>query len=167
MVPISLRAEGEQDAGGNMVGTILCNLATDVVDPAMRLEAISRSMRENKQVFADLPRTQALALSAFLMSGIALGMVPGVVSSTPPPFNIVISNVPGAREPMYWNGARLDGNYPFSIALDGQALNITLTNNADNLDFGLVGCRRSVPRLQRLLGHLEDSLSQLEEAVGV
>ena len=66
----------------------------------------------------------------------------------------MISNVPGAREPLYWKGARLDGNYPMSIALDGQALNITLSNNADNLDFGLVGCRRSVPHLQRLLGHL-------------
>jgi hypothetical protein len=67
---------------------------------------------------------------------------------------------------LYWNGARLDGNYPFSIALDGQALNITLSNNADNLDFGLVGCRRSVPSLQRLLGHLEDSLTDLERAMG-
>ncbi|MDX1887100.1 wax ester/triacylglycerol synthase family O-acyltransferase [Mycolicibacterium sp. 120270] len=167
MVPISLRAQDEQDAGGNMVGTILCNLATDTVDPAKRLDAISTSMRDNKKVFSELPKTQALALSAFLMSGIALGLVPGFVSSAPPPFNIVISNVPGAREPLYWRGARLDGNYPLSIALDGQALNITLTNNADNLDFGLVGCRRSVPHLQRLLMHLEDSLSDLEKAVGI
>jgi hypothetical protein len=67
---------------------------------------------------------------------------------------------------LYWNGSRLDGNYPFSIALDGQAVNITLSNNADNLDFGLVGCRRSVPSLQRLLGHLEASLSDLESAMG-
>jgi diacylglycerol O-acyltransferase / wax synthase len=167
MVPVSLRAEDEQDAGGNMVGTILCNLATDTADPAKRLDAINTSMRDNKKVFAELPRTQALALSAFLMSGIALALVPGFVSSAPPPFNIVISNVPGAREPLYWKGARLDGNYPLSIALDGQALNITLTNNADNLDFGLVGCRRSVPHLQRLLTHLEDSLVDLEQAVGI
>lgn len=167
MVPVSLRTAGEEDAGGNMVGTILCNLATDVEDPAKRLEAINTSMRNNKKVFADLPRNQALALSGFLTGGIALGVLPGFVSSAPPPFNIVISNVPGAREPMYWNGARLDGNYPLSIALDGQALNITLTNNADNLDFGLVGCRRSVPHLQRLLLHLEDSLADLEQAVGI
>jgi diacylglycerol O-acyltransferase / wax synthase len=167
MVPVSLRAANEQDSGGNMVGTILCNLATDIEDPAKRLDAISMSMRDNKKVFAELPRSQALALSAFLMSGIAFGLVPGFVSSSPPPFNIVISNVPGAREPLYWNGARLDGNYPLSIALDGQALNITMTNNADNLDFGLVGCRRSVPHLQRLLIHLEDSLADLERACGV
>jgi len=47
------------------------------------------------------------------------------------------------REPLYLNGARLDGTYPTSIALDGQALNITLATSADSLDFGLVGCRRS------------------------
>jgi hypothetical protein len=106
-------------------------------------------------------------LSAFLIAPLGLAVVPGFVSSAPPPFNIVISNVPGPTEPMYWAGARLDGNYPLSIALDGQALNITVVNNAGNIDFGLVGCRRSVPHLQRLLGHLESSLKDLERAVGV
>jgi WS/DGAT/MGAT family acyltransferase len=167
MVPVSLRTKEEADSGGNMVGTILCNLATDVDDPAGRLDAISESMRGNKEVFSELPRLQALALSALLMAPMGLAVVPVVGSSAPPPFNIVISNVPGPTEPMYWGGARLDGNYPLSIALDGQALNITLTNNADNIDFGLVGCRRSVPHLQRLLGHLESSLKDLERAVGV
>jgi diacylglycerol O-acyltransferase / wax synthase len=167
MVPVSLRKAEEADAGGNMVGSILCNLATDVDDPAKRLQTISESMRGNKKVFSELPRLQAFALSAFLIAPLGLAALPGFVSSAPPPFNIVISNVPGLTEPMYWGGARLDGNYPLSIALDGQALNITLTNNADNIDFGLVGCRRSVPHLQRLLGHLESSLKDLERAVGV
>jgi WS/DGAT/MGAT family acyltransferase len=167
MVPVSLRTAEEADAGGNMVGTILCNLATDEEDPATRLATISESMRGNKKVFAELPRLQAFALSAFLIAPLGLAAVPGFVSSAPPPFNIVISNVPGPTEPMYWGGARLDGNYPLSIALDGQALNITLTTNAGNIDFGLVGCRRSVPHLQRLLGHLESSLKDLERATGV
>jgi diacylglycerol O-acyltransferase / wax synthase len=167
MVPVSLRTAEEADAGGNMVGSILCNLATDVDDPAKRLQTISESMRGNKKVFSELPRLQAFALSAFLIAPLGLAALPGFVSSAPPPFNIVISNVPGPTEPMYWGGARLDGNYPLSIALDGQALNITLTNNAGNIDFGLVGCRRSVPHLQRLLGHLESSLKDLERATGV
>jgi WS/DGAT/MGAT family acyltransferase len=167
MVPVSLRTKEEADSGGNMVGSILCNLATDVEDPVTRLETISESMRGNKKVFSELPRLQAFALSAFLIAPLGLSALPGFVSSAPPPFNIVISNVPGPTEPMYWGGARLDGNYPLSIALDGQALNITVTSNAGNIDFGLVGCRRSVPHLQRLLGHLESSLKDLERATGV
>ncbi|MET0900035.1 MAG: wax ester/triacylglycerol synthase family O-acyltransferase [Mycobacterium sp.] len=168
MVPVSMRGDddGTSDSGGNQVGAILCNLATDVEDPATRLTVIADSMRTNKKVFAELPRSQALALSALNIAPLGLSMVPGYVSNTRPPFNIVISNVPGPLKPLYWNGSRLNGNYPFSIALDGQALNITMANNGENLDFGLVGCRRSVPHLQRLLGHLEDSLKDLERAVG-
>ena len=167
MVPVSLRSKEEADSGGNMVGSILCNLATDVEDPAKRIEVISESMRGNKKVFAELPRLQVLALSALYMAPLTLAAVPGFISSTPPPFNLVISNVPGLAEPMYYGGARLDGSYPLSAIPDGQALNITLVNNAGNLDFGLVGCRRSVPHLQRLLAHLESSLKDLERAVGV
>ena len=167
MVPVSLRKEDEADAGGNLVGAILCNLATDTEDPAQRLQLVSESMRNNKKVFSQLPRFQALALSAMNIGSLALAAVPGWVSSTSPPFNLVISNVPGPHEQMYYGGARLDGSYPLSAILDGQALNITLVSNAGNLDFGLVGCRRSVPHLQRLLAHLESSLKDLERAVGV
>ncbi len=167
MVPVSLRSKEEADSGGNMVGSILCNLATDVEDPAKRIETISASMRGNKKVLADLPRLQVLALSALNMAPLTLAGVPGFVSSTPPPFNLVISNVPGPAEQMYYGGARLNGSYPLSAIPDGQALNITLVNNAGNLDFGLVGCRRSVPHLQRLLAYLESSLKDLERAVGV
>ncbi|MCV7176707.1 WS/DGAT/MGAT family O-acyltransferase [Mycolicibacterium sphagni] len=167
MVPVNLRSENDQSSGGNQVGSILCSLATDLTDPADRLATIHASISSNKAVFAQLPRLEQLALSAFNVAPLALTLIPALAAAAQPPFNIVISNVPGAREPLYWRGARLDGNYPLSIALDGQALNITLSNNADNLDFGLVGCRRSIPHLQRLLGHLEDSLTGLEEAVGV
>ncbi|BBX46906.1 wax ester/triacylglycerol synthase family O-acyltransferase [Mycobacterium cookii] len=166
MVPVSMRSPEQADSGGNQVGALLCNLATHLDDPVERLETINESMRGNKQIFSELPRLQAYALSAFLIAPLGLAAFPGFVSTAPPPFNIVISNVPGPTEPMYLQGARLDGNYPLSIALDGQALNMTVVNNAGNLDFGLVGCRRSVPHLQRLLGHLETSLKDLERAVG-
>lgn len=165
MVPVSLRDE-VNSSGGNQVGALLVNLATHLEDPAQRLAEVSASMRSNKEVFKQLPKLQQMALSAFNVSPLLLSLLAPAIGSVAPPFNLVISNVPGAREPLYWNGARLDGNYPLSIALDGQALNITLSNNADSLDFGLVGCRRSVPSLQRLLGHLEDSLAALEESVG-
>ena len=164
MVPVSLRDDGSP-GGGNQVGALLASLATDVEDPAKRLAEVAASMRNNKEVFKQLPKMQQLALSAFNVSPLLLSMVSPALGSAAPPFNLVISNVPGSREPLYWNGARLDGNYPLSIALDGQAMNITLSNNAENLDFGLVGCRRSVPSLQRILGHLDDSLAGLEQAV--
>ncbi|OBF22772.1 WS/DGAT/MGAT family O-acyltransferase [Mycobacterium kubicae] len=167
MVPVSLRDENDGEGGGNKVGTVLCNLNTDIEDAGRRLQGIHSSMADSKKVFMGLPRTQQLALSAFMAGGLFFGLIPGFIRTAPPPFNIVISNVPGTKDPLYWRGARMVGNYPLSIALDGQAMNITVTNNAENIDFGLVGARGSVPHLQRMLGHLETSLKDLERAVGV
>jgi diacylglycerol O-acyltransferase len=167
MVPVSLRSKDDSEGGGNMVGSVLCNLATHLEDPAQRLETINESMGGTKKVLSELPKLQVLALSALNVAPLTLAGVPGFLSTVPPPFNIVISNVPGPAQPMYYGGTRLDGSYPLSNIPEGQALNITLVNNAGNLDFGLVGCRRSVPHLQRLLAHLDSSLKDLEVAVGV
>ncbi|HTX98189.1 MAG TPA: wax ester/triacylglycerol synthase family O-acyltransferase [Mycobacterium sp.] len=167
MVPVNLRTENDAD-GGNVASAVLCNLATHLEDPAERLATIHSSMSDNKAVLTQLPRTQAMALGlSTTLAPTLLGGLPGLGASTPPSFNVCISNVPGARDPLYLNGARLDGNYPMSIVVDGQALNITLATSAESLDFGLVGCRRAVPHLQRLLEHLETSLKELECAVGL
>jgi diacylglycerol O-acyltransferase len=84
-----------------------------------------------------------------------------------PPFNLIISNVPGPRSVQYLNGAKMTGTYPLSIPINGMALNITCNSYAKDMDFGLTGCRRSVPHLQRLLTHMDDELGALEKAAGV
>ena len=164
MTPVSLRDENSPEAT-NAVGTILCNLATDLEHPGARLVAVRASMLQGKAMLAGLSQNQISALSAAVMAPLLLNSVLDLHKVAPPPFNLVISNVPGPTEPLYWNGARLTGMYPLSIPLDGQAMNITLTSYAGQVQFGIVGCRRSVPSLQRLLVHLEDSLAGLEDAV--
>jgi WS/DGAT/MGAT family acyltransferase len=165
MVPVSLRSMGVESGGGNAVGVILCNLATSERDPATRLAAISESMQQGKDGIASMSRLQITAMSSVVMAPLALSMF-GAHKLLPPPFNLVISNVPGPKEPLYMGGARLDAFYPLSIPTVGQALNITVTSYVDSMEFGLTGCRRNVPHLQRMLTHLETSLSRLEKAVG-
>ena len=84
-----------------------------------------------------------------------------------PAYSVTISNVPGPREQMYWNGARLDGMYPASIPVDGMAMNITQVSNFQNIDFGITACRRSVPHAQRMINYLEEALVELEAAAGI
>jgi diacylglycerol O-acyltransferase len=169
MVPISLAMRADSAGGsdgGNSVGAIVVNLATDREHGATRLEEIAYSSRSAKKIMGDLTPTQILAFSAIQMLPLAMTPIPGFVRYTHPPFNVIISNVPGPKEQLYFNGAKLEGMYPVSIVLDGQALNITLTSRDKYLDFGLIGCRRSVPSLQRLLTHLEDALAELEQSWG-
>ncbi|MQA14866.1 MAG: wax ester/triacylglycerol synthase family O-acyltransferase [Pseudonocardiaceae bacterium] len=164
MIPVSLRSEATAD-GGNALGTILCELGTDTADAAERYTRIRRSMKQGKQLFEGLSPVQITALSAAMISPLVAALLPGVTQFAPPPFNIIISNVAGPDRPLYWNGARLRGLYPVSVPVEGQALNITVTTYHDNLEFGLTGCRRRVPHLQRLLLHLEAALDELEKAV--
>ncbi|MDT7640118.1 MAG: diacylglycerol O-acyltransferase / wax synthase [Pseudonocardiales bacterium] len=181
MLPVSLRGT-EQASGnggngasstassntagqGNAVGAILCDLATEQADPAVRLARIRASTRSGKGMLRGMSPFQVLALSGLLAGGVVLAPIPGVGRFAPPPFNIIISNVPGSREVRYWDAAELLETYPLSIPVDGQAVNITLTSYVDKLAFGIVGCRRSVPHLQRMIDHLDAELSALEAAV--
>jgi WS/DGAT/MGAT family acyltransferase len=167
MTPVSLRREDSGADTGNSVGTILCNLATTEADAGERLAKIHASMVQGKELFSGLNQLQATAVSAAMMLPLVFTMAPGGLGGvTPPPYNLVISNVPGPKEPLYWNGARLQGIYPLSIPTMYQALNITVTSYTANMEFGLIGCRRSVPHLQRLLTHLDDALEELVKETG-
>jgi diacylglycerol O-acyltransferase len=167
MVPVSLRGtEMAGDGGGNAVGVVMCNLGTNLSDPAERLATVHRSMAEGKESMRGMTRLQIVAMSAIGISPLGIHPLLRLDGVARPPFNLVISNVPGPRAPMYWNGARLDGLYPLSVLVDGQSLNITVTSYSDKVAFGLTGCRRTVPHLQRLLTHLDAELDALETAVG-
>jgi diacylglycerol O-acyltransferase / wax synthase len=161
-VPVSLRVS-DDSTGGNAIGSVLCDLATNEPDPHRRLVAISASMSRAKGTLAGQSRTQIQFLTGLVLGIPAvMGNVPGAVNVTRPVFNLVISNIPGPTRPLYWNGALLEGAYPVSVPYEGQALNITVASYAGNMHFGIIGCRRRVPHLQRLLTYLDESLAELE-----
>jgi diacylglycerol O-acyltransferase len=161
MVPMSLRQD-DSDAG-NQITMILANLGTHLADPMQRLDIIHRSVQNAKDRFSRMSPSEIMAYSALVYSICGLNLMTGLAPKLQA-FNVVISNVPGPKEPMYWNGAELDGFYPVSIVLDGMALNMTLTSYVDSLEFGLIACRKALPSMQRLLGYLDDALDELEQA---
>lgn len=158
-VPISVRTAGSEDA--NQVAFTLTTLATDIDNPADRLRAIRDGMVYNKQRMRELSPGQLQAYAALMLlpgaATVMLGLTPKNALAT-----LCISHVPGPRQDMYWQGARLTGLYPISLVTDGGALNITIVSRHDSVDFGLVGCRKSLPHMQRMLDHLEDALKELE-----
>ncbi|CAM3856469.1 WS/DGAT/MGAT family O-acyltransferase [Nocardioides zeicaulis] len=170
MVPVGLKAKESHLAssdGGNAVGSVMVQLGTHLSDPADRLAAIHRSMSDGKQGLSAMTPTQVLAMSALGQAPAILAPVLRMQGIVRPPYNLIVSNVPGPRTTHYWNGARLVGTYPLSIPINGMALNITCTSYDGKMCFGLTGCRRTVPRLQLMLGHLDAELTALERAAGV
>ncbi len=162
MVPVNLRSNA--DVGGNNLGAIIVSLGSDIADPEEQLQAVHASALAAKTAMRELTPLQIMLLSAINIGGLGLAGVPGYLSVGGPPFNLVISNVPGPRKQMYFNGAHLEGTYPASIPYDGMAINLTLVTYDDQVDFGITACRTSAPSVQRLIHHLEDALTGLERA---
>ena len=162
MVPASLRTD-DSDVS-NRITMILANLATHIEDPIERLEIIRRSVQNSKQRFSRMTANEILNYSALVYGPAGLNIVSGMLPKRQA-FNLVISNVPGPREPLYWNGAKLDALYPASIVMDGQALNITMTSYLDKLEVGLIACRNALPKMQNLLTHLEDEIQRFEQVI--
>lgn len=164
MVPASVR--DDDSSMSNRITMILANLGTHKEDPLERLAIVRRSVQNAKEKFKRMNSNQILNYSAFVYSAAGLNIASGLLPKCQA-FNLVISNVPGPREPLYWNGARLDALYPASIILDGQALNITMTSYLDKLEVGLTACRNALPKMQNLLTHLEEEIQRFEAIVGV
>ena len=163
-VPVSVRGNDDVQGTGNQITLALTTLGTDEADPARRLARIKRSMDYNKARFAAMSPAQLLAYSAITLAPGALNLL--AKRQNHPPANVIVSNVPGPREQLYWQGCALEGIYPASLLMDGIALDITLVNRCDSVDVGLIGCRRTLPSLQRLLDHLDEALDALSRAHG-
>lgn len=164
MVPVAVRAK--DDVGeGNSVGAILANLATDVEDPRERIAQIIASTTHAKQQLQGMSKAAIIQYSALLIAPSMLQMLPTTAGHVRPTFNVVISNVPGPSEPLYFRGAQLEATYPMSIPTHGQALNITCNSYAGAMCFGFTGCRDTLPSLQRLAVYCGESLAELEAAL--
>ncbi|MCL7942583.1 wax ester/triacylglycerol synthase family O-acyltransferase [Marinobacter sp. ATCH36] len=164
MVPVSLRKD--DSSGGNQVGIILASLGTHLNDAADRLRYIHEDVKASKERYASMSPEEILNYTALLLAPAGFNLLTGLAPKWQT-FNVVISNVPGPKQPSYWNGAKLEGMYPVSIAMDRIALNMTLTSYCDQIEFGLIGCRRTLPSMQRMLDYLEDGLAELESAAGL
>jgi diacylglycerol O-acyltransferase len=153
-------------ASGNAVGQILVSLATHVANPKKRLQEVVESSRANKALMKELGQE---AYSHYT----ELSMMPQVLSANSSfghkvlNANLVISNVPGPREPQYVNGARIEAQYTTSMLLAGQALNITVCSFDEQLDMGILACPDLCPSPQRIAVYAGEEVAVLEDALGL
>ncbi len=165
MVPVSLRQKGDIESK-NAVAAIVGDLATNIADTELRYRKIQESVRKGREFVEQYSRREIDLYTMFMQApALAVGLL-GIEDKFPA-YSTVISNVPGPRQKMYWNGAALDGMYPASAINHGTGLNITLVSNNENLDFGITACLHSMPHAQRLIDYMEDALVDLEVLAGI
>jgi len=158
-VPVSLRSQGEREAPGNRVSGMLTRLPVDEADPWRRLVRVVETTHELKssglsgagdvvgQVIELLPP----ALLGVLFRRAARSSVA----------NVVITNVPGPRVPVYLLGARQLGTYPVVPLAPNQALGIALMSYDRDLFWGFNADWDAVPDLHDLVEDVEAGFQEL------
>ena len=158
-VPISLRKD--DSIHGNQVSFILANLGTHLDDSVTRLKTIHRSMNNGKHRFGRMNQAQIINYSGIAYAWEGINLLTQALPQKQA-FNIIISNVPGSKKQLYWNGAPLKALYPASIVFNGQAMNITLSSYLNKIEFGITACSKALPDVQNMLQLLADELAVLE-----
>jgi diacylglycerol O-acyltransferase / wax synthase len=170
MVPVSVRTEEEKGAFGNRISMMIVPIPTDEPDPRQRLartqELLLNAKERHKAVPANL-LTDATAFIPPAVQALASRTAMDILARTRPPLNLVISNVPGPRDPLYLAGAELQANYPVSVVVDGVGLNITVMSYLDHLDFGIVADREQVDDVWSMLDGLRQALDEFVAIAGI
>jgi len=163
-MPMSLRDAGDT-VTNNQVAISLVELAYRGESPLERLMTIKDSCIKLKKETRLLTKE---ALTSYTMASQGLAVVSELFSLDtvlPPMGNVLISNVPGPREPLYMMGAKMEQCFPISVLPPGMSLNITLYSYNGLINVGLVSCRSALPDLTDLAEFVNNAFIELENEV--
>jgi len=168
-VPVSVRRPDEQRTWGNRIATWYVTLATNVEDPATRLQLIMRSTRVARaETDASDPRMQHAWAEYWRLFRIVTLGVPKLARPFigRPSYNAIVSSVPGPVVPLYRHGARLVHMISMGPLAEGIGVNFTGWSYAGEMAIAVMACREHAPDIWELVGALRISLDELVAAAG-
>ncbi len=169
--PVSVRTEADAP-GSNKVSALFTSLATQLDDPAERLEAIRTTTKGAKeehnavgatmlQEWAEYAGPNVFNLASRLYSSMNLANVHR------PVHNLIVSNVPGPPFPLYFAGAETVAAYPMGPVMEGCGLNVTVFSYMESVDIGFMVDRELVPDVWAMADAVEPALQELVDAAGL
>lgn len=171
MVPISVRDKAsETNHHDNQLSAMLVQLATNVADPIERLETIHENTSRGK--------TYQGAVGAKTLSKMAEAVPFGIANQAAklysrfhvaemhkPVFNVVITNVPGPKMPLYVNGHKLLAIMGAAPVIDGMGLIITVFSYDGVVSISPTSDSKSMPDLDDFTRYIRESANELEAAI--
>jgi hypothetical protein len=164
MVPISVR--DAVAAGGNQVSAMLVPLATDEEDPVRRLQKIrvnTARTKEQSKAMGAATLTDAAQIVPFSLGAAAARLYSRmeIARYVRPIFNLVITNVPGPRQSLYFGGGQLIGSMGMAPIIDGLGLILVITSYDDYLTISVTSCPDRLPDVEVFEECLRNSFARL------
>ncbi|HUP69708.1 MAG TPA: WS/DGAT domain-containing protein [Acidimicrobiales bacterium] len=166
--PLSARGGREAGSAGNHISPMLISLASQMEGTGDRRRTISAgtvaARAQDRMVQRDLLSEWAeLVVPALAVPAARLGSQLMIGGALPPAFNVIVSNVPGPKTPLFLAGAPVTELYPLGPVLDGAALNVTVISYGDDIHVGVVADRDAVPDVGLIADAMEQALEELRK----
>jgi diacylglycerol O-acyltransferase / wax synthase len=166
MAPISVRADGEKEAMGNLVSAMLVQLGTHVEDPMERLAFVRKEAVNSKAMTNAVGARTLTDYSQFIPSGLAglaarLYTRVGAANLHSPVFNCVATNVPGPRVPLYFAGAKMVRMMGTGPVFDGMGLINAIYSYGPDIAISFTSDRAMMPDPANYAQALRDSFEEL------
>ena len=162
MVPVNVRGD-DADALGNRITFMFVELPASVADPLVRLRLIGEATRMRKE--SGVPEDADAALKALSYAPRPVQKAAAHALASPRVYNLVVSNIPGPRAPMYMAGCRLDDAYPVVPLSARHALSVGMTTIGDHVCFGLYADPETLPDSDALARDLDAALDELRATI--
>jgi diacylglycerol O-acyltransferase len=168
-IPLSRRRPENMDGIGNFSAADYLWLRIDVADPVERLrrshEAASVMKAHFKaseggdlvSILGVLPPAGTRLLNRIIRS--KQGRI-GLLG------NLVLSNVPGPPQPLYFGSTRIENWFSTGQIADGTTLNMTVWSYAGNMNLNVVADSKMIPDGWMLIDYFQDCLVELLDKVG-
>ena len=144
-----VREEGWQGLG-NFATVDYCWLHSDIEDPIERLRASHQAAVEMKEHLKATVEAGADLNALFqVCPPWIMGAVRWYINRQEGELgmfgNLVLSNVPGPREPVYFNTYKMDKWFSMGQVFDGSSINITLWSYCDQANLCLLADKKVIP----------------------
>ncbi len=167
-VPVSVHGKSDRP-GRNQVSGMFSSLQTHIADPVERLKAIAEANSVAKQHSSAIGATLLQDWTQFAapaVFGIAMRVYARTRLTEMPVHNLVVSNVPGPRIPLYMLGCEVKAMFPLGPIFHGSGLNITVMSLNRNLDVGLISCPQLLPDLWAMADEFAIGMQELRAIAG-
>jgi WS/DGAT/MGAT family acyltransferase len=163
LVPVSVRAPGEEGFFDNRVSAVVADLPVHIADPVERLAVVRaelQSLKASKEALIGETLVGLGNYSPYLLASwwvrMALAAQREIVTVT--------TNVPGPRQPLYGMGRRLLEIVPYVPIATTVRTGISIFSYCDNVTFGVTGDFAANPDLEVLAQGIENGVAELVAA---
>jgi diacylglycerol O-acyltransferase len=161
MVPVSVRAPGEQGEQNNRVSAVFARLPVGIDDPAERLADIRKQMdgiKSSKQAVAGdaLAQLSGFAPPMLLALGSRLATRSARLN-----MDTATTNVPGPQVALHTLDRKLVASYPFVPIVGTIRIVVAIFSYDGELYFGVTGDRDHAPDVDVLTAGIEADIERL------